>query len=126
MTNQTTQDNYLQAKERSVPQEMKQYKISLSGSAVSASSQFNDVKTCVVICDEAINFNLSYYDSVATSESPGDLLTAGTDARILYHPGGGASMSIAQNTEFNKIHAEIVAGTGTATVRIYPGGGMSQ
>jgi hypothetical protein len=124
MTNQTTTDNNRSASDRTIPQELRQYQISISGTDIEQSDQFADVKSATIISDEPINFNLSYDDG--GTDNPGDLLTIGTDTRILYHPGGNAAMFVAQETEFNSIHAEITAGSGSATVRIMPGGGITQ
>jgi hypothetical protein len=124
MANQTTNDNNLDATQRTVPQEMTEISIALSTNVVSASSKFADVKTAVIVCDEPVYFNVSYHDG--STDSPGDLVTANTDTRVLYHPGNDGAFNVLQNTEFNTVHAQIVAGTGTATVRIYPGGGITQ
>lgn len=125
MTNQTPADNHRDATNRTVPQEMKEYGISLSGSTAGETSKFDtDVKTAVIVSDEPIYFNVSYDDG--STESPDDLVTANSDARVLYHAGNNGSFNVLQNTEFNKVHAKIVSGSGSATVRVYPGGGIAQ
>lgn len=115
----TPTDDSKSVESRIYPDIMVQVKIALSGADTEESAQFNDVKSATIVCDQPIEFNLSL------GSSPGDLTTTGTDGRVLHHPGGGASMFVGQYREFNKVYAKITAGTGTATVRIYPGKGQT-
>jgi hypothetical protein len=121
MTNQTPTDNYHEAEERQVPQQMTRKTITLAGTGAGSVALGRDVKTCTVYCTDAVYLNVSYDDGA--TDSPGDLVTAASNEKVLRHPGGG-SFVIAQNTEFNKVFAKGVASS-TDTIEIYPGGGLT-
>lgn len=122
MTNLTPSDNYHGAEDRQVPQQMTRKTITLAGTSAGSVSLGRDVKTATIICSDAMYINVSYNDGA--TDSPGDLITAGTDDRVLYHPGNGGALIVAQNTEFNKVFAKGVTSS-TDTIHIYAGGGLA-
>lgn len=120
MTNLTPHDNYHPAEDRTVPQQMYRKTIQLAGTGAVQAVLGSDVKTCTVICADPVYINVSY--NAGATNAPGDLVTAATDEKVLYHPGNGGSLVIAQETEFNNIYAKGVASS-TDLIHIYPGSG---
>jgi len=120
--NQTPGDNSAPALNRTVPQEMKMYQISAIAAETYSVDLGVDAKTAAIVCDGAdTELNVSYDDG--STDSPGDLVTTGTDARVLM-AFDGQTLSVLQNTEFNQVYAK--TGSGSATCYIFPGGGLSQ
>jgi hypothetical protein len=120
--NQTPGDNSAPAQNRIIPQEMKMYTLSVIAAETYSVDLGVDVKTASIVCDGAdTEFNVSYDDG--STDSPGDLVTAGSDARVLLGF-NGQTVNVLQNTEFNQVYAK--TGSGSATCYIYPGGGLSQ
>lgn len=120
--NQTPGDNSTPAENRTVPREMKMYQLSAIAAETYSVDMGVDAKTAAIVCDGAdTELNVSYDDG--STDSPGDLVTAGTDARVL-RAFDGQGLNILQNVEFNQVHAKTVSGS--ATCYIFPGGGLSQ
>jgi ABC-type thiamine transport system substrate-binding protein len=125
MANQTKDDIGIAAQDRAIPEEMYRKSVTLAGTGTENVDLGFDVKTCVIVCSDPVYFNVSYKDNVSAGapETPGDLVTANTDRRVLLHPGNGGSFIVAQNAEFNKIYVKGVASS-TDTIQIYPGEGI--
>lgn len=125
-TNQTPNDRHLKAVDRTVADEIKMYSLALTDATVSNVNLSSDVKSASVKCvGEDVLLNVSYYDSVATSHNVGDLISTGTDKRIV-RVFDGESFLLAQEYEFTHVYARIADSSGSATCYFYPGGGLSQ
>lgn len=124
MSNLTTGDNAQLAQERTVPYVSTERTISLSGATEGSIQLPEDIKSAVIVADgAAIQFWPSYNDG--TTDNLAGLDVANTKANAtsnftLKNVKDGSTFQEAQQEEFNKINAVITAGTGTATVYIYP------
>jgi hypothetical protein len=120
----TPDDDYIPATQRTVPSIDEEYSIDFTETGSDSKVLPNDVKTGVF---EAIDgdflFNTSYTDG--TNEEPGDLTGDGAGGRV-HELKAGKTYETAQNTEFNKYHAECTAlseGASLAQLKCYPGAG---
>lgn len=124
--NQTPVDRHVRSVERTVANEIKMYSLALTDATVSNVNLSADLKSATVKCvGEDVLLNVSYYDSVGTSHNVGDLITTGTDKRIL-RAFDGESFLLIQEYEFTHVYARIADSSGSATCYFYPGGGISQ
>lgn len=126
--NQTPTDNHQRAADRLFPKQMRRYSLTLSDGTVSSVSIGDDVKTAKMTCtgvgaSENVLFNVSYHNG--TSQETGDLITSGSDQRILKAK-HGEPFNIGQEYEYNYIFARIEDEDGDVECDIYPGRGLSQ
>lgn len=120
----TPSDNHKPADQRTISEQLKMFRLTLTDATVSSVNVGADVKSAVIKCiGEDVLFNLSYHNGI--TQETGDLITAGTDKRII-RTFAGEAFTILQNTEFNYIFARIQDSTGSVTCYVYPGGGLSQ
>lgn len=120
----TPSDNHKSADQRTISDQLKMFTLTLTDATVSSVNVGADVKSAVIKCvGEDVLFNVSYHNG--TMQETGDLITAGTDKRVI-RTFAGETFVILQNTEFNYIFARIQDSTGSVTCYIYPGGGLSQ
>jgi len=113
----STEDDHIKAEARTIPVELKRKKQALSGATVEFIDFGHGVKSVSLFSTNPVEFNVSMGDS------PGDLITAGTDDRVLMHPGGGFSL-YPQETEFDRVYLKIESESGTDTVHAMPGKGL--
>jgi len=129
MTNLTERDNSRPAAERTVPTVSQEFTISLSGATPGSVQLPNDVKSAVIVADgAAIQIWPSYNDGstdVLAGLTTTSTAAAAATAKTIKNVADGSSFQEAQEQEFNKINAVITAGSGSATVYIYPGYGES-
>ena len=132
MSNLTTEDNAQLAQERTVPYVSREVKISLSGATEGSVQLPEDIKSAVIVADGAsVQFWPSYNDGdtdvLAGVKVNGEPVLSTKANAITHHTiknvKDGSTFQEAQQLEFNKINAAITAGTGAATVYIYPGMG---
>jgi len=114
----STEDDHIKAEARAIPIVMKSKKQALSGATVSLIDIGYGVKSVSLFSTTPIEFNVS-----VGASAPGDLITTGTDDRVMMHPGGGYSI-YTQETEFDRIYFKIEAETGTDTVHAIFGKGL--
>lgn len=142
MANQTTEDNYMPAEKRQVPQVSREYTISLNADTQSVQLP-EDVKTAVIFVSGAdVEIWPSYNDGaddnlaglqVDDEDKPGYSIQASPTAtkiennytnaaaeKTVKNIPDGSTYEEAQEAEFNKINAK---SAGTATVYIWPGNG---
>lgn len=127
MTNLTQEDNYKAATTRLVAQVMREKSFSLTDATPSYKQLTEDVKSAKVkTSGAATTVWVSYYDGEndylpGTTTAPTKANAAADDRSFAL--ADGESIDIVQELEFNRIHGEITGGSGSVTVKSWPGGG---
>jgi hypothetical protein len=119
VTSLTPQDDRTPAAERTVPDRVRVHPLALSGSTESYLQLPRDLKVATLTATADVKVVLSYFDG--STEAPGNVLDESPTLSIPLK--AGVPWSVPQELEFNKIWAEITAGTGSATIEIIPGKG---
>lgn len=127
MSNLTPRDNAQVARERAVPNVSRQFTITLSGSTPGSVQLPEDVKTAVLkVIGADVQFWPSYNDGITDKLAGLDVTSSAANAgtnNTIKDVAAGETFQEAQEQEFNKINAVITSGSGSATVRVYPGYG---
>ena len=128
--NLTPGDNSVPAVDRLVPEVLRQHSVVLADDTPGFIEIGRDVKSASVKLKAGSDPTyvwVSYYDGEADNlddetRTVATLAAATSDDRV-FDLEAGDSFDIIQEKEFNRIHAEIVSGTGAATLKAWPGRG---
>lgn len=110
--------DYIKATEKTTPGEMRQIRVASRGTTDTA-IPVGHVAFISVVADAACWLKVDSSASAHTFVKAASAAVSSTDSLEIKHPGGGASMPIIQETEFDYLHC--VAVSGTVNIEVYPG-----